>query len=326
MFIVRAPLRISLAGGGTDVPSYYQEKSGEVLNFAINKYVYLAFHETFRPGIRLAYSQTENIDSASEIKHPLFRSAFQFMGYKNNIEIGSFADIPAEGTGLGSSSAFTVALVKGLSLLNEAELTKHEIAEKACHVEIQLCEDPIGKQDQFASAYGGVNHFKFLPDESVTSTSVVMPENIKESLLLFHLDMSRSASTILKLQSTFMKEGTKQFINLDRIQKQVQLMKNSFLLKDVVTVGELLHENWVLKREMTDLTTNSKIDELYELALRSGAIGGKVLGAGGGGFFLFCVNPENKQDFIDSYPLRHVPFEVDQQGVFEIPLEKSKGD
>ena len=326
MFIVRAPLRVSLAGGGTDIPSFYRENMGEVLSFAINKYVYLAFHETFRPGIRLAYSQTENISSINQIKHPLFRNAFQYLGSKNNIEIGSFADIPSEGTGLGSSSAFTVALVKGLTLINGFDVTKHEIAEKACHIEINLCQDPIGKQDQFASAYGGFNHFRFFPNESVTSTPIKMQKSVQDCLLLFYMDMSRSASAILKLQATVMKAGTRQFSNLNRILQQVEFMKNSILLEDFEAVGALLHENWVLKREMTELTSNLEIDELYELALRNGALGGKVLGAGGGGFMLLCVKSDRQQEFIDRFPLRHIPFEVDAKGVFEIPLSKKLGD
>jgi D-glycero-alpha-D-manno-heptose-7-phosphate kinase len=326
MFIVRAPLRISLAGGGTDIPSFYRESMGEVISFAINKYVYLAFHETFRSGIRLAYSQTENISSTNQIKHPLFRNAFQHMGSKDNLEIGSFADIPAEGTGLGSSSAFTVALVKGLSLINGIDASQHEIAEKACHIEINLCNDPIGKQDQFASAYGGFNHFRFFPNETVTATPVKMQKSIQDCLLLFYLDMSRSASAILKLQATVMKNGTQQFGNLSRIRQQVETMKNSILIEDFEAVGASLHENWILKREMTELTSNPEIDELYELALRNGALGGKVLGAGGGGFLLLCVKSERRQEFIDTYPLRHVPFEIDVKGVFQIPLGKEVGE
>ena len=324
MFIVRAPLRISLAGGGTDLEAFSKVEGGHVLNFAISKYVYIAFHPTFYGGIRLAYSSVEKVQKIEEIQHPLFRNTMLHFGCNPNIEIGSFADIPGSGTGLGSSSAFTVALVSGISKLNNLKLSKMELATEACFIEIQLCKDPIGKQDQFASAFGGLNEFFFNPDGSVDAKKLDLGQNgisqIRNNLCLFSLNMERSASEILKVQTSGLQLKEVQFNKTQEIKKQVHLMKQALLETDFGLVGQILHENWMLKREMTPQTTNDKIDYFYNLALASGASGGKVLGAGGGGFLLLAVEPERRVDFVRSFPLRHVDFEVDTIGVTTLDL------
>jgi D-glycero-alpha-D-manno-heptose-7-phosphate kinase len=324
MFIMRAPLRISLAGGGSDLIPFSREFGGQVASFAINKYVYLAFHETFLSGIRLAYSRTENVNDSSQIEHPLFKNAFHYFDFKESIEIGSFADVPSSGTGLGSSSAFTVALVAGLRKLTSQSLNKTTIAEIACHIEINMCGDPIGKQDQFASAFGGVNHFVFNKDGSTDVNPIKLGEEAVDaaasSLLLYFLDMGRSASKILKEQSSLMTIGSQQVESTEKLAKQVPIMIEALRDGDVYRIGKLLDESWALKRELTQSTTNSTIDGYYDLGLSLGALGGKVLGAGGGGFLLMCV-PRNKQmAFKASFPLRQVPFQIDFKGVQEISL------
>jgi len=324
MFIMRAPLRISLAGGGSDLIPFSSQFGGQVASFAINKYVYLAFHETFLDGIRLAYSRTENVNDKGQIEHPLFKNAFHFFDFKESIEIGSFADVPSSGTGLGSSSAFTVALVAGLRKLTDQSLDKIAIAEIACHIEIDMCGDPIGKQDQFASAFGGVNHFVFNQDGSTDVHPIKLDnaalEAATNSLFLYYLDMGRSASKILKEQSHLMTLGSQQVENTAKLAMQVPQMIDALLEGDVYRIGKLLNESWVLKRELTGSTTNSTIDGYYDLGLTLGALGGKVLGAGGGGFLLMCV-PQNKQvDFKANFPLRQVPFQIDFKGVQEISL------
>ena len=329
MFVIRAPLRISLAGGGSDLIPYVQSHGGEVVSFAIKKYVYLAFHETFFGGIRLAYSRTENLTHRSQIEHPLFRNAFQLFNFESNIEIGSFADVPSSGTGLGSSSAFTVALVAGLRKLSGLSLDKHEIANTACHIEIDMCGDPIGKQDQFASAFGGLNRFVFKQDGQTEVTPLrVNPielSKVKKSLLLFYLGTGRSASEILTLQNHSLKSHSVQTDMTSKLVNQVSPMINALHAGNVDEVGSLLQENWNLKKKMSSGVSNDLIDSYYELSLKLGALGGKVLGAGGGGFLLLCV-PVNIQDaFRATFPLQEVLFDLDTTGVKEISLNDSGG-
>ena len=327
--MIRAPLRISLAGGGSDLIPYVQSYGGQVVSFAIKKYVYLAFHETFFDGIRLAYSRTENLANRSQIEHPLFRNAFKLFNFDNNIEIGSFADVPSSGTGLGSSSAFTVALVAGLRKLSGLSLDKHEIANTACHIEIDMCGDPIGKQDQFASAFGGLNKYNFRQDGQTEVTPIVINpielSAVKKSLMLFYLGTGRSASEILTEQNHSLKSASIQTDMTSKLVNQVSPMIDALQAGNVNEVGSLLHDNWVLKKRMSSGVSNDLIDSYYELSLRLGAIGGKVLGAGGGGFLLLCVPVSTQNAFRATFPLQEVLFELDNTGVKEISLSDSGG-
>jgi D-glycero-alpha-D-manno-heptose-7-phosphate kinase len=309
MFVIRAPLRISLAGGGSDLIPYVQSHGGQVVSFAIKKYVYLAFHETFFDGIRLAYSRTENVANSSQIEHPLFRNAFKLFNFQGNIEIGSFADVPSSGTGLGSSSAFTVALVAGLRKLSGLSLDKHEIANTACHIEIEMCGDPIGKQDQFASAFGGLNQFDFKQNGQTEVTKLdinpIMLSKVKKSLMLYYLGTGRSASEILTKQNHSLKGDSIQTEMTSKLVNQVSPMIGALQTGNINEVGQLLHENWALKKKMSSGVSSELIDSYYELGLKLGAFGGKVLGAGGGGFLLgFTEDYDKAKQYLKDYSVK----------------------
>lgn len=330
MFVMRAPLRISLAGGGSDLAAFTSQFGGQVVSFAINKYVYLAFHETFLPGIRLAYSKIENVKNKNMIQHPLFKNAFEFFEFTQSIEIGSFADVPSSGTGLGSSSAFTVALVAGLRKISSQSHDKLAIAETACYIEIDMCGDLVGKQDQFASAFGGLNQLTFNKDGSTQVNPVSLKSDsfntIKSSLLLYYLGMGRSASEILTKQSHSLTMGSPQIENTRKLAEQVPPMVNALVEGNVTEVGRLLNDGWIIKREMTRATTNKVIDKHYTKGLELGALGGKVLGAGGGGFMLLCVPVAKQPYFRENFPLREVDFEIDTMGVSEVSLLSKVGN
>jgi D-glycero-alpha-D-manno-heptose-7-phosphate kinase len=318
MIISRAPLRISLAGGGSDLPAFYSQEMGHVLNFTINKYVYVVVHKTFFPSIRLIYSKIEHVENFNEIAQPILKNTLQYFNPKKNIEIGSFADVPSTGSGLGSSSAFTVALVAGINKFTGNEINKSKLASSACHIEINLCGDQIGKQDQYASAFGGINEYMFHSNNSVDVKPFLLDDRvvkrIENNLLLFNLNMSRSSIEILNRQSFLLRNDPLKTILTRKIKEQVGEMKKLLSAEDFFEVGKLLDYNWQLKRQMTEYTTNPEIDEIYESALRLGATGGKVLGAGGGGFLLLCVDEKIQEKFLSTFPLQWIPYEIDFVG------------
>jgi D-glycero-alpha-D-manno-heptose-7-phosphate kinase len=290
MIFTRAPLRISLGGGGTDVPSYYREHGGFLVAGAIDKYVYMLTHTVFQRRFRLKYSALEEVDDPRDIKHPILREALTRYWSGSPLEIASLADIPA-GTGLGSSGAYTVCLLKALAIAGRQATTPGGIAESACHIEIDLLGEPIGKQDQYAAAHGGVCAYTFNPDDSVTVESLNLSEEttdaLRDRLLLFYTGETRSASEILRDQDTRTREFDKTMLaNLDRT-KEIGLESRVLLESgDLVRYAELMHEHWLNKRVRSSGMTTTAIDELYELARRNGALGGKIVGAGGGGFLL----------------------------------------
>jgi D-glycero-alpha-D-manno-heptose-7-phosphate kinase len=320
MILTRAPLRISLAGGGSDLPSFYSHDFGEVLSFAIDQYVYIAAHSYFSGGIRLSYSQTELVQNHLEIEHPLFRNTMKSLDFHGDIELSSFADVPGSGTGLGSSSAFTVALIHTLLTFNGERRTAHEIASLACSIEIEMCGDPIGKQDQFASAFGGINRFKFMSDGSVTtnqnSNLSSKVDFLSNSLLLYYTGMGRSSTSILQEQSLAMIPGSESFDAVSRIRDKVEEMQNHILDENAVGVGELLEQSWNDKRKLSSGISNPLFEGMLAKAKELGALGGKLVGAGGGGFLLICVPFERRNRFIKEFDsLRHLPFKVSMQGV-----------
>lgn len=320
MIVTRAPLRISLAGGGSDLPSFYSHGFGEVLSFAIDQYVYIAAHSYFSGGIRLSYSKTESVRSHLEIQHPLFRNAMKSLDFHGDIELSSFADVPGSGTGLGSSSAFTVALIHTLLAFNRNHWSAHDIASLACKIEIEMCEDPIGKQDQFASAYGGINRFKFLSDGSVTvnqnSNLSSKVEFLNNSLLLYYTGSGRAATAILQEQSLAMLPGSEPFKAVSRIRDKVEEMQSYVLEENAIGVGQLLDQSWNDKKTLSSGISNHLFEGMLAKAKEFGALGGKLVGAGGGGFLLLCVPPEKRSRFIDQFDsLRLLPFKVSTQGV-----------
>jgi D-glycero-alpha-D-manno-heptose-7-phosphate kinase len=290
MIFTRAPLRISLGGGGTDLPSYYREHGGFLVAGAIDKYVYMLTHTVFQRRFRLKYSALEEVDDPRDIKHPILREALTRYWTGSPLEIASLADIPA-GTGLGSSGAYTVCLLKALAIAGRHATTPGGIAESACHIEIDLLGEPIGKQDQYVAAHGGICAYTFNPDDSVTVESLNLSEKtsdaLRDQLLLFYTGETRSASGILRDQDTRTRELDKAMLaNLDRT-KEIGLESRELLESgDIVRYAELMHEHWLNKRARSSGMSTTGIDDLYELARRNGALGGKIVGAGGGGFLL----------------------------------------
>ena len=318
--MTRAPLRISLAGGGSDLPSFYVQDFGEVLSFSINKYVYIAAHSYFSGGIRLSYSQTETVTNFQSIRHPLFKNVLKYFNFDGNIELSSFADIPGTGTGLGSSSAFTVALVRSLSQYMKLEHSTEEIARIACEVEIEMCGDPIGKQDQYASAFGGIKRYRFNADHSVSVIDkgdfTTKTDFLNNSLLLFYTGYGRSSTTILENQSSSMISSKQSYRAVARIRDKVRGMEDAIAAEDVYRVGDLIDSAWQEKKSLDAGISNSEIDELLLYARKFGSLGGKLVGAGGGGFLLVCVPSERRAEFLKNFTLLpNFPFRISHTGV-----------
>ena len=318
MIVSKAPLRISLAGGGSDLPSFYKYDEGQVFSFCINKYVYIACHELFSGGIRLSYSKTENLKSVSDIEHPLIRESMKLLNFEESIEIGSFADVPGSGTGLGSSSAFTVALIAAIREFSKKEFNSKFLAESACLVEIEKCNEPIGKQDQYASAYGGINQFIFHKNDSVTVNEFYSLDSsnfLEQSILLFYLGTGRDSSAILKYQNNAMLHGRNELEAVKRIRDRVPELIDSVLKQDVAGMAAIVRDSWDDKKNLHAHVSNSSIDSAISTAFSAGAIAAKVVGAGGGGFLMVVVDPARRLEFIDKFKiLRNLPFKISKNG------------
>ncbi len=299
MILSKTPLRMSYVGGGSDLPAFYKEEVGAVLSTSIQKFVYIALNKKFDGRIRLSYSKTEEVDCVSKIEHPLLREVLKLLNINGGIEIASMADIPSGGSGLGSSSAYTVGLLNALYAYKNQFASKEVLAKQACEVEIDRCGDPIGKQDQYAASFGGLNLIIFNPDETVSVDPVICEPKLFQSLeewtLIFYTGRTRRASAVLALQSEALGRRDKKLL----MRRMVQL---AFELKDELeagsldSVGAILHENWRLKTQMTTEISDNQIDEWYEIGMANGAKGGKVLGAGNGGFIMFHAPPERHQE------------------------------
>lgn len=322
MIIVRSPLRITLGGGGTDLPSYYRDHGGFLIAAAIDKYVYVTIMRPFTPGVYLKYSKLEHVEAVGDVEHPILRESLNLMGFEQpQIEITTLADIPS-GTGLGSSGSFTTALLKGLYTFNRRHIHQSELAELACHVEIDRLGEPIGKQDQYAAAFGGVTCFDFKKDDTVAATpldiSVDTMFDLEDNLLLFFTGFSRSASNILNDQNQRTKTSDDDMLNNLHYVKDLGLRSKVALEGgDLNGFGELMHEHWEHKKRRSGGMSNPRIDEWYELGMKNGAVGGKLVGAGGGGFLMFYANDRNK--------LRHVMAKAGLDEVrFRFDFEGSK--
>jgi D-glycero-alpha-D-manno-heptose-7-phosphate kinase len=296
MIISRTPLRVSFTGGGSDLPVFYRRFGGAVINTSINKYIYITVNEKFDSGIRVAYSKNEEVSNVNEIQHPLVRSSMEYLGIQGGIEITTIADIPSNGTGLGSSSSFTVGLLHALNAFLGRYISAEQLGRDSCHVEIERCGEPIGKQDQYAAACGGFNLVKFNPDDSVDILPIICQketiERIERNILIFHTGISRSASDLLKQQSIEVGEQTGKQAILKRMVEYTYNLADELQSNNTDAFGEILHENWVLKKSITDGISTNEIDNWYEIARSAGAIGGKILGAGAGGFLLFYAHEE----------------------------------
>jgi D-glycero-alpha-D-manno-heptose-7-phosphate kinase len=320
MIIARSPLRISLGGGGTDLASYYEKHSGFVISAAINKYVYINLMQTFHSGILLKYSKTERVKNINEIQHPIIRETLKYFNLKSpKIEITSFAEVPS-GTGLGSSGSFATALIKALTLFKKKQLSQIQLAELACHIEIDKLSEPIGKQDQYISVFGGLTSFSFLKNHKVITESVKISENrlyeLQENLLLFFTGYSRKASTILHSQNLKSKENDEDMINnLHYIKDLGFQVQKAIIRGNIKLLGELMGEHWENKKKRSSRISNSKIDEWYNLAIKNGAIGGKVIGAGGGGFLMFVAHDRDLlRKTMKKVGLQELHFKFDFEG------------
>jgi len=303
MIVSRAPVRISMGGGGTDLPSYYEKFGGFLLAAGINKYVHILLNKRFEDSIRLSYSKTEIVDDIRDIEHSIFRECLKYTGIKKQVEIVSIADVPSN-CGLGTSSTFTVALLSALYSYKREYHPLQELAEKACHIEIKVLREPIGKQDQYAASFGGFNAYSFHKDGSVTIEPVNISEGaqmeLQNNIFLFYLNKKRSAGDILKDQNKKTKQNDAEVIDRLHKIKDIGLYTRKILERNKIDdFGDLLHEHWMIKRGISNKISDDYIDEVYEVARKNGALGGKVIGAGGGGFLLF-YNPQKKTSFISA--------------------------
>lgn len=320
MIIARSPLRITLGGGGTDLPSYYREHEGFLVAAAIDKYVYVNVMRPFTEGIYLKYSQLEHVEQVPDVKHPIIREALHMLGFKTpQVEITTLADIPS-GTGLGSSGSFTTALLKALYTHRKRHLHQEELAELACHIEIDRLGEPIGKQDQYIAAVGGITCLTFHKDDKVSATplgiSMDTMFDLEDNLLLFFTGFSRSASCILKDQQVRSQKNDADMLNnLHYVKNLGYRSKEALEAGNTVLFGQLMHEHWEHKKRRSGGMSNSRIDEWYEVGMKNGAIGGKLVGAGGGGFLMFLARDRNKlRHAMAAVGLEEVRFRFDFEG------------
>lgn len=318
MIISRSPLRISLAGGGSDLEEYYKTGHGAVVSTAINKYIYITVNRKFDNMIRLSYSKTEIVYNLSDLEHNVIREALTFAKVDKGIEVVYMGDIPlgTAGVGLGSSSGLAVGVLNSLYAYKGLHASAQKLAEEACKIEIDILQHPIGKQDQYASAYGGFNYIQFNSDGTVFVDPIICSQETKQGLqkrfLLFYTGITRVSST------TLIEQKTKTKTNIEIIDRMVGLAKelrDQLVSNQIDQVGEILHENWLLKKQLASTISNPKIDEYYEKALKAGATGGKILGAGAGGFLLFYCEKEFQDRVREALSdLKESPFLFEPQG------------
>ena len=320
MIIARSPLRITLGGGGTDLPSYYRNNEGFLVSAAIDKYVYVTVMRPFTEGIYLKYSQLEQVSKIVDVQHPIIREALDMLGFRTpQVEITTLADIPA-GTGLGSSGSFTTALLKALYTHRKRHLHQEELAELACHIEIDRLGEPIGKQDQYIAAIGGITCFTFHKDDKVTAVPLDISMDtlldLEDNLLLFFTGFSRSASGILKDQQVRSQKNDEDMLNnLHYVKDLGYRSKESLENGDTTLFGELMHEHWEHKKRRSGGMSNPQIDEWYELGMNNGAVGGKLVGAGGGGFLMVMARDRSKlRSAMANAGLEEVRFRFDFEG------------
>ena len=317
MIISQTPLRISFVGGGTDLEPFYHIEEGKVVSTAVDKYVYVIVKERFDDLIYINYSRKEIVEDVSQIKHELVREAMKKTGLSHGIEITTLADIPSEGSGLGSSSSVTVGLLNAFYTYLGRQVTAEQLAQEACEIEIEILGKPIGKQDQYIAAYGGVREITFHPDSQVTVEKVDIPNNnirvFVSNILLFYTDITRKSSSILEDQ----KRKTRDKFDIlramrDQVPQFRRILENGVPFDDC---GHLLHEAWLMKRQLTSKISTGSIDRMYERAHKAGALGGKISGAGGGGFLMLYVPREKQNQVRDAMSeYRELPFMFDSDG------------
>jgi D-glycero-alpha-D-manno-heptose-7-phosphate kinase len=320
MIIARSPLRITLGGGGTDLPSYYRDHEGFLIAAAIDKYVYITIHQTFVDEMIVKYSHLERVHSARDLEHPIMREAFAIMGLDGRfMEVTSMADIPA-GTGLGSSGSFGTALLRALHQYAKNPVTAPRLAEMACEIEIDRLKEPVGKQDQYVAAFGGVNSYVFASDDSVKVTPLQCDretlDNLEDNLLMFFTGYSRRASSILQVQDSASRDKDKEMIENLHYVKQLGLESLKLLESgNLADFGRLMHEHWLHKKKRAPNMSNAEVDGYYDCAMRNGALGGKLVGAGGGGFLMFYSEDRMRlRHAMSELGLHEVRFRFDFEG------------
>lgn len=316
MIITQTPLRISLAGGGTDLPGYYRKHGGYVVSTAIDKFIYVIVNQRYDDKIYVDYSRKEVVDSIDEIEHELVREAARITGMKNGFEVAMMADIPSEGSGLGSSSSLTVGLLNAFYQYRGEQVGPERLAQEACRIEIDILGKPIGRQDQYIAAYGGLCGFEFHPDDTVTVERIEIPASMKRrfgsNILLFFTNIVRQASKILADQSGKIADTIAFHDEIKSLAREVHRALHD---GNPDLLGDVLHRNWELKKQLANGVSNEEIDAMYESARSGGALGGKIAGAGGGGFLMvYCRRPDqdNVRDALSRY--REMPFMLEPYG------------
>jgi D-glycero-alpha-D-manno-heptose-7-phosphate kinase len=319
LLVSRTPLRISLVGGGTDLPAFYEQHGGAVVSTTIDKWIHVIVARRFEGDVRVAYSRTEIVDKAADVEHELVREAMRLTGIPRGVDIMTLADVPSQGTGLGSSSAVTVGLLNALYAFQGVYKPPAVLAEEAARIEIEVLGKPIGRQDQYAAAIGGFNLIEFIPrGGGVRVEPIVHPDGalrtLHRALMMFYTGRQRSASDVLRDQQTAVEEG-RATAALVRMRDLAYVLRDRLGAGDVDAVGQMLHENWELKRSLVATISSSEVDEWYDKARDAGATGGKVLGAGAGGFLLLFAPPERQDAVRKALPeLREVPLKLASRG------------
>jgi len=319
MIITKTPLRISFAGGGSDISEFYQQQIGATISIAIDKYIYVCVKANFNECIRLSYSKTEIVDHVDQLEHDLVKACLKMLNIDGGLEIVTMADIPSKGTGLGSSSSFTVGLLLALHTFKGEVISAQELADEACRVEIEILKKPIGKQDQFIASYGGFRFMEYQPTGQVKVNYVLAKEAdykvIENNLLLFYTGITRDADSILLEQVSGYKDSQ---ISIDNTTRMVDLsyqLRESIERGQLNNFGNLLNQGWQLKKTLANKISNNQIDEMYQLAMDAGASGGKLLGAGGGGFLLVYAEPEKQDRVIKVLAgYKHLKIKIDFEG------------
>jgi len=319
MIISRTPLRMSFVGGGSDLPVFYRRFGGAVVSTAINQFVYVTINKKFDDRIRVSYSRTEEARSVERIRHPLVREAMKLLRIPGGVEITSIADIPAKGTGLGSSSSFTVGLLHVLHAHAERYASAEQLAREACVTEIERCGEPVGKQDQYAAAFGGLNFIQFNPDDSVTVEPIICEREtirqIQAHTLVFYTGITRSASVLLKQQQTALGAEKKKQQVLRKMVGLAHQLRDDLQRNRIAALGEIIDENWRLKKSLAAGIAPDVIDAWYARARKAGAAGGKLLGAGAGGFLMFYAPPDRHDAIAGALgELRRMDFRFEPQG------------
>lgn len=319
MIITRTPLRVSFAGGGTDLRVFYGRERGAVLSTAIDKYIYITVNPKFDHKIRASYSVTEMVDSVPELKHELIREALKLVGIEGGVEITSISDVPSRGTGLGSSSSYTVGLLNALYAYTGRLVNAERLAEEACRIEIEICGKPIGKQDQYIAAYGGLQFLQFNADESVFVDPIPcdrkLRDQLQRNLLMLYSGITRSADDILGEQSRNTEQSGTAMTDLIKMRDLADQLRECLCSGRVDEFGEVLHLGWTLKKTLAAGISNPEIDKWYDTARSHGAIGGKLLGAGGGGFLLLYAHPDYQAAICRALPaLKPIPIRFVPQG------------